>query len=166
MSVPKAKQGIPFDNERFKESLADRGLRSVDIATEMGHANSYFSTISTKRGGVLLPVEARFLETEYGIKPEDYAPKKPAESKTVDPLLVYNTLRMIVREELNSALRSDWFREIIQNAQKSAVLIQMEKEREEYRRMITAAVYNTVTDGDVADGLREIVEAAIVNAIK
>lgn len=159
MSAPRMKNGIPFDNERFKQIVSARGLRSVDIATEMGHGNSFFSTVGTKRGGVLLPVEAKYLESEYGIKPEDYAPREAttkASPGTTDPMMLYNSVRVIVREEINTALRSDWFREIVQNAQKAAVLIQMEKEREEYRRMITSAVYNTITDEDFMAKLRSL----------
>lgn len=104
---------IPFDNEKFKRLLRAKGLRSVDIATEMGYGKSFFSRYG-EHGGIPVVV-AKYLETQYGIKPEDYSPSMEEEQA-----MSMTDVEMF-RAALIEVMRSEEFRVMVFNIMSGAI---------------------------------------------
>ena len=73
VEVSKAKS-MPIDRDKLRGIIQSRGRYAMDMSLEMGYGISTFSQ-AIRRGNVTNAM-AYMLESKYGIKYEDYAPKK------------------------------------------------------------------------------------------
>ena len=73
VEVSKAKS-TPIDSDKLRGIIHSRGYYAMDMSLEMGYGISTLS--QTIRRGNITNAMAYMLESKYGIKYEDYAPKK------------------------------------------------------------------------------------------
>ena len=67
-------KSMPIDGGKLKGVIQSRGYYAMDMSLEMGYGISTLSQ-AIRRGNITYAM-AYMLESKYGIKYEDYAPKK------------------------------------------------------------------------------------------
>lgn len=125
---PKSTKGmVPVDGDILRALFKKKGKTQSDVSQEMGHGYSYLSQRLAR--GELYSVDAVWIETVMGIKPEQYAPKLTSK-ESVDLVNVRAAMRGVVKDAINERFSNAEFVEALRDIIRPAVRQLLEEERQ------------------------------------